>query len=160
MNVGAILVGIGILVGAAAYVARPLFQQSSHSGPNGAANAATRAQLIAQRDAIYALIHELDADHQTGKVNSEDYQNQRGRYVAEGVSILKQLDALTDEKGHADLDAEIEAQVLALRQVHATSTDNGQQPPTAFCTQCGHPAPPEHRFCASCGASLKGVTTQ
>jgi type II secretory pathway pseudopilin PulG len=160
MNVGAILAGIGILIVAAAYVARPLYQRSSNGGQNGAANAVTRAQLIARRDAVYALIRELDTDYQTGKVNSEDYQAQRGRYVAEGVSVLRQLDALTDEKSHPDLDAEIEAQVLALRKVHATPTDNGQEPPTAFCTQCGQPADPEHRFCASCGASLKGVVTQ
>jgi hypothetical protein len=160
MNIGAVLVGLGILVVAVAYMARPLFRQSSNGGQNNAASAATRSQLTSRRDAVYALIRELDADYQTGKVNAEDYQIQRGRYVAEGVSILKQLDALSAGEGHADLNAEIEAQVLALRQAHATSTGEGQQPPLAFCSQCGHPADPEHRFCANCGASLKGVATQ
>jgi hypothetical protein len=141
-------------------MARPLFRRSSNGGQSNAGSAATRSQLTARRDAVYALIRELDADYQTGKVNAEDYEVQRGHYVAEGVSILKQLDALSEGEGHVDLSAEIEAQVLALRQAHATSTDDGRQLPPAFCTQCGHPADLEHRFCANCGASLKGVVTQ
>lgn len=154
------MVGIGILVGVAAFVARPLFERSSEAKEERGATFATRAQLTARRDAVYALIHELDADHQTGKVNAQDYGAQRARYVAEGVSILKELDALPDEDSRAALESEIEAQVLALRQAGAAASDNGQEPVTRFCTQCGQAAGPEHLFCARCGAPLKGVAAQ
>lgn len=150
MNIGAMLVGVALLVLVVAYVARPLFERRV-SGSNGRAVLNTsRAQLLARRDAIYALIRELDADHQTGKTNDEDYQAQRERYVAEGVSLLKQLDALPSENGRAVLEAEIEAAVLALRQAHPSTNQ-----PARFCTHCGHRTDPEHRFCGRCGAPLK-----
>jgi hypothetical protein len=116
--------------------------------------------LITRRDAIYALIRELDADHQTGKINDEDYQALRQRYVTEGVAVLKQLDAIPSRDGRSALEAEIEAAVLALRRAHAVPTPTGPQSAAQFCTQCGHPVDPEDRFCARCGAALKETASQ
>jgi hypothetical protein len=160
MNIGAVLVGIGLLIGVAAFVARPLLERSSSVSLERADAAPTRAQLTAQRDAIYALIRELDADHLTGKVNDEDYQKMRERYVAEGVSILKELDSLPPEHSQAGLEAEIEARVLALRATRPKHAPGGQPYADRFCTQCGQPVDPENRFCAQCGAQLKGVAAQ
>ena len=158
MNVGAILVGIALLVGVAAYVARPLFERPSGENQGRIVEASSRAQLITRRDAVYALIRELDADFQTGKINDQDYRALRKRYVAEGVSVLKQLDALAGEDSRTALEAEIERRVLALRQVPAQAV--AHQPATRFCSQCGHPADPEDRFCAHCGTSLKGTASE
>jgi len=116
--------------------------------------------LITRRDAIYALIRELDADHQTGKINDEDYQALRQRYVTEGVAVLKQMDAMPSQDGRGALEAEIEAAVLALRRAHAAPAPTGPQSATQFCTQCGHAVDPEDRFCARCGASLKEAASQ
>ena len=116
MNIGAILIGVALLVLVAAYVTGPLFGKQS-GRRNGRANSASpQAGLTARRDAVYALIRELDADHQTGKINDEDYQAQRGLYVAEGVSLLKSLDALADKDERAALEDEMETTVLTLRQ--------------------------------------------
>jgi hypothetical protein len=116
--------------------------------------------LITRRDAIYALIRELDADYQTGKINDEDYQASRQRFVAEGVTILKQLDDLSSEDSRNALEAEIEAKVRALRQKPVSASEPGGKPSVSrFCTQCGHPTDPEDHFCAQCGASLKGIAT-
>jgi ribosomal protein L37E len=145
MDIGTILVGVALLVLVVAYVTRPLFERQSGRSNGRATSANPRAQLTAHRDAIYALIRELDADYQTGKINDEDYQTQRKLYVAEGVSLLKSLDALADEDGRAALEAEIEAAVLALRQKPST---------IRFCTQCGHQADPADNFCSRCGAPL------
>jgi hypothetical protein len=160
MNVGAILVGIGLLVGVGAFVARPLFERSTKGSAERSELMTTQGQLTARRDAVYALIRELDADHLTGKINDQDYEAQRERYVAEGVAILKQMDGLPEAGSRTDLDAEIEAQILALRQTPAPPPENGQQPSTRFCTQCGEPVDSEHRFCAQCGAPLKGVAAR
>jgi hypothetical protein len=159
MDIGAILIGIALLVGGAAYVARPLFERPIGDGQGRAASASPRVQLTTQRDAIYALIRELDADYATGKVNNHDYQALRKQYVAEGVSILKQLDTLTSEEGRVALEAEIEARVLALRRTQPAAESAGRQPATRFCTQCGHPAALEDRFCARCGTSLEGTAS-
>lgn len=154
MNIGAILVGLGLLVVVVAYVARPLFDQGSANGRAEAAQA-TSAQLTSQRDAVYALIRELDSDFETGKITEQDYRASRERYVAEGVVILKQLDALAGDPDQVALDAEIEQRVLTLRKVSSAAPDPQVQATLQFCTQCGHPIDPEDRFCAQCGASLR-----
>ena len=160
MNVGAILVGIALVIGIVAYVARPLFERPESGRRQQAETASTRAQLINRRDAIYAVIRELDADHQTGKINDEDHQALRKRYVTEGVAVLKQLDAVPSHDGRSALEAEIEAQVLALRRSGTAPGATGSGSITQFCTQCGHPIDPEDRFCARCGAALKETASQ
>ena len=159
MNIGAILVGIALVVAVTAYVARPL----SEGTPSGVrirdAGGARRARLSHQRDAIYALIRELDVDHQTGKITEQDYRSLRERYVTEGVSVLKQLDALPATDGRSALDNEIEEQVLTMRRRQPTDRAS-RRTVVEHCTQCGHPADPEDRFCARCGASLKGRPSQ
>lgn len=156
MNSGAILVGVAMLVLVGVYVTRPLFEKTSWKGKSQSFS--PRAQLSARRDAIYALIRELDADFQTGKVNEHDYQAQRKRYVAQGVALLQELDAQPDAISldrPATLDDEIEAAVLALRQ---KSGLDKQPDSSRFCTQCGRPADPEDKFCGRCGAALKEAT--
>jgi hypothetical protein len=155
MNIGAILVGIALLVPVVAYVARPLFEKQSGGSKGRAISASPRAQMTARRDAIYALIRELDADYQTGRINDEDYQTQRKLYVAEGVSLLKSLDALADEDGRDALEAEIEAAVLALRQ-----KPGFYESAARFCTQCGYRTDPADNFCGRCGAPLRRTAQQ
>jgi hypothetical protein len=163
MSIGAILVGIALLVLIVAYVARPLFDKerlvtagiATDSAIPGVPALNRRAQLVARRDALYALIRELDTDHQTGKINDQDYQIQRQRYVNEAAAILKQLDTLPEEKTRARLDQEIEAAVLALRQTHPASPPPDSTPDQQFCTQCGASATPADKFCSQCGAPLR-----
>ncbi len=145
MSIGAILVGIALLVLSGAFVARPLFKGQANLVP------APQNPLAAQRDAIYALIRELDSDYAEGKFNDEDYAAQRERYVSQGVEILQQLDALPQQDDQATLDDEIEARVLALRQGRAPSSADEQ---ARFCTNCGQQAAPQHSFCAGCGTEL------
>jgi NADH pyrophosphatase NudC (nudix superfamily) len=160
MNIGAILVGFALLIGGGAYIARPLFERSSGKRQWQTGNANPQTGLVKRRDAIYALIRELDADHQTGKTNDEDYQTLRERHVADGIAILKQLDDLKDASNRTALEAEIEARVQALRQAPAAPRSIDRSEPTRFCSQCGHPTDPEDRFCAHCGAALRGAATQ
>lgn len=161
MDIGAILVGCALLLGAAAYVARPLFEKPADGSHRHAPGDSPQGQLIRRRDAIYALIRELDVDFQTGKVNDQDYQVLRERYVAEGVSTLRQLDAFSSENKQAALAAEIEAQVLALRRTEPVAQAELSEGATVrFCTRCGHPANPADRFCGRCGTALRGVMSQ
>jgi hypothetical protein len=156
MDIGAILVGLGLLVIVAAFVARPLFDRGSRNGDVYRLNGDPAAQLSHQRDAIYALIRELDGDFETGKVTEQDYRVSRERYVADAAAILKQLDAYAGEDRPTAIDAEIERRVLELRKAPA-AVPHGQSGATnLFCTQCGQPADPADRFCAQCGASLRG----
>jgi hypothetical protein len=143
MSIGAILVGIALLVLSGAFVTRPLFKGQVNPAP------VLQNPLAAQRDAIYALIRELDSDYAEGKFNDEDYAAQRERYVNQGVEILKQL----DQGSPASLDDEIEARVLALRQGRAPASSTSEA--ARFCTNCGRQAAPNHSFCAGCGTELR-----
>ncbi|MBN2470078.1 MAG: hypothetical protein JXN59_05065 [Anaerolineae bacterium] len=90
-------------------------------------------RLVSEREAIYAVIRDLDFDYETGKLTDEDYQQQRETWVARGVTVLKAIDSLKqglqaagesqgvdfDALGaaaDADLDAQIEAAVAARRR--------------------------------------------
>ncbi len=148
MSIGAILVGIALLVLSGAFVARPLFKDQTNLLP------ALQNPLAAQRDAIYALIRELDSDYAEGKFNDEDYAAQRERYVSQGVEILEQLDQQA-QGGQGALEDEIEARVLALRQKSAPVSASAQKAKARFCTNCGQQAAPQHDFCASCGTELR-----
>ncbi len=138
----------------------------------------TREALLRQRDAIYAAIRELDFDFRLGKISEEDYHPQRERLALQGVAILKQLDALSPDgdaglEGEIEAEiarrrrkrtgpagqtaparqaglsnAEIEAQIRALRRKSATS------PVASACPRCGAATSPEDRFCRNCGAAL------
>lgn len=155
MNSGAILVGLALLVLVVTYVSRPLFAGQAAGSDGRVVN--PRVQLTARRDALYALIRELDADYQTGKVNDQDYRVQRERYVGAGVALLKQLDG---QDGRAALEAEIEAAVLALRQARPTPGVARRGSAPSYCTRCGHPADREYNFCGRCGAPLKETAGQ
>ena len=159
INNGAILVGIALVIGVIAYVAKPLFKRPPRGMHIRDAGGARQAHLTHQRDAIYALIRELDVDYQTGKILEQDYRSLRERYVTEGVSVLKQLDALPATDGRSALENEIEEQVLAMRRRQPTDRAS-RRTVVEHCTQCGHPADPEDRFCARCGAPLKGRPSQ
>ncbi len=89
-------------------------------------------RLVAEREAVFAVIRDLDFDYETGKLTDEDYQQQRETWVARGVAVLKAIDSLKqglqDTSGlqdydlqkpdhtDADLDAQIEAAVAARRR--------------------------------------------
>jgi hypothetical protein len=159
MDIGAILAGLGLAILVAAYVARPLIlQRVAHD--HAPSELPPRKQLAARRDAVYALIRELDSDYQTGKLNSQDYQTMRERYVIEGAALLKQLDALSGQNGRAALEAELEARVLNLRRDQTAPVAASGGITGRFCTQCGQAVDAGDRFCAYCGAPVKGGAGQ
>jgi double zinc ribbon protein len=90
MDFGSLLLSLALLLLVAFLVARPLLEQrgtpEKESGPAD--------QLLAQRDSLLVALRDLDFDHATGKISDDDYTPQRAQLVAEGVAVLKQLDAL------------------------------------------------------------------
>ncbi len=120
MDIVVALVGLAILVIVAVYVAQPLIARPRVRGP---VQESPRDKLLAERDAIYATIRDLDMDFQTGKLLEADYHALRDRYMARGVEILKELDTLFDldrksEVGgrRSEVGDEIEAAVQARRR--------------------------------------------
>ena len=176
MDIGSLLLGLALLLVIAFVVARPLLQQSgARERPASPAD-----QLLGARERVLTQLRDLDFDHAMSKINEVDYAAQRGQLVAEGVAILKQLDALGPAPGQtagapaAPAD-EIEAAVAQLRARRAASARTApaveagaeieasvaerraSKHPAGdmlFCGQCGAEAVPGDRFCARCGSAL------
>lgn len=115
--------------------------------------------LLLQYASILAALRDLDFDHATDKIPAETYTIQRQQLLAEGVAVLKQLDALgvadAGNTGRSDtLETDIE-RVIAAR-VTAARRQSTVAPPAGahFCPECETQVEPTDKFCATCGATL------
>jgi len=171
MDVVVALIGLAIAVIVAVYIAQPLIIKTR---VKAAAPESPRDKLLAERDALYTTIRDLDLDFQTGKLVEADYRVTREKYTARGVEILKELDALPDlgqlpvRDRKSKVGDEIEAAVRVRRQAQArpapaASEDDieaairaRRQPRTGgrVCPTCGTSFDPADRFCAKCGTAL------
>jgi ribosomal protein L32 len=123
------LVGLAIAVIVVAYIIQPLVIKTR---VKAAAPESPRDKLLAERDTLYAAIRDLDLDFQTGKLVEADYRAMRDKYIAQGVEILKELDALGVDRRPEAADRfprqatavdEIEAAVQARRQSKSQVAD-------------------------------------
>ena len=97
MDIGSLLLGLALLVVIAFVVARPLIER-----PNVADEPLRPVDLLlADRERVLTQLRDLDFDQTMSKINAADYAAQRAQLVAEGVAILKQLDALGLTSGEA-----------------------------------------------------------
>jgi hypothetical protein len=129
MDIVVALIGLAIVVLVAVYVAQPLVTRTR---VKVSADESPRDKLLAERDALYAAIRDLDFDFQTGKLLEVDYRAARGEYTACGVEILKELDALGAGRGRQEARGkgqevaadEIEAAVQARRKHKAETSED------------------------------------
>jgi hypothetical protein len=90
MDIGSLLLGLALLLVIAFVVARPLLEQTGVRERQ----ASPTDQLLGDRERVLTQLRDLDFDHAMSKINEVDYAAQRAQLMAEGVAILKQLDAL------------------------------------------------------------------
>ncbi len=139
------------------FVAYPLLKRRSPS-VNSVEDEKQR-ELYSKRDTTYSMLKELEFDFQSGILTDEDYHDLEARYKRKAISILKNLD---DVGKGANLEEEIEKQVLELRQGKSTSVDDELEKEVLelrrdkgrFCPQCGARCQEGDRFCSRCGTSL------
>jgi hypothetical protein len=120
MQIVAILIGLLIAVGIGWYVSRPLLQAKRLSSVD-----APVLSMEVQRDSLYLQIRELDLDHATGKINTEDYQRTRSDLVAQAADLLRQID------GQAPVvtkEADLEAMIASRRKKQPVSKAAVDQP--------------------------------
>jgi hypothetical protein len=150
MDIGAILIILGVIVLAGVFVARPLLERQPLEEP---AQSRQLSGIQAELDRVLATIQELDMDSAMGKLTDEDYQAQRQSWVSRGAALIKERDQMAGVGAGSAvgaggaLDARIEAEVAMLRRDRAVA-------PAGYCPQCGQPAQSGDRFCVHCGASL------
>jgi hypothetical protein len=127
-------------------VAYPLIAKA-RSAPVEVSSEEQLEELLAQRDAAYQALRELNFDRQVGKITEEDFNAFEVNLKLNAADTLRRLDAWEAEADD-DLDLQLE-QVVAERKA-ALSTGRA-------CPQCGRAAAPEDKFCAGCGAGLPTV---
>lgn len=165
MDLGFIFTSLALFILVAAFVARPLIEKMT-----GVEAEKTHADdLFAQREAILIELRDVDFDHDTGKMNDDDYKEQRARLTSKGVEVLRALDGLKTQEVAPPIntvDDEIENLIAVKRgkKVAKPLPSNGKTPQgdaadKFFCTQCGTQAHADDKFCAKCGASLQKVWT-
>jgi len=109
------------------------------------------AELLSQKEALYASIRELDFDFSIGNLSETDYRELKQRYEEKAVYLLKSIDDLEKEL-EADLSSEetaIEREVLRLRRSRA-----GADIQEAVCPKCGAASALSANFCWKCGTPL------
>ena len=181
MEIIAVLIGVVILAAIGFYVSRPLAQSRRAVPTGGAVDAQT---LEARRESLYTQIKELDLDHETGKVNQEDYARLRADLVAQAAAVLKQIDNMTQSPAPAAPSAQDDLEVLiaARRKTRSTpaattsaaskAADSDMEAAIAArrrttvpvvsgltCPNCGKPIGAEDAFCAKCGTALQTQVT-
>lgn len=162
-----VLVGsVALLIVAVVAVGWPLWRerrQPEAAGETLIADAAADplAELVDRRDSIYKALKELEFDYQVGKVSDADYQAFNTQLKSQAVAVLKEIDALQAIAVDPALDAQIEAEIAALRRngrpqarLEPAAAPAAQAAAAAFCPQCGRQARPGDRFCSRCGAPL------
>jgi hypothetical protein len=93
MTIG-LLLGLLLAIATIAFIAYPLFTGKGLFSTNRGAEADRLADLLARRDGVLRAIADLDFDFQVGKLAESDYRPLRAKYMAQGVAILQELDAL------------------------------------------------------------------
>ncbi len=169
-----ILLAFLLLAAVLAVLAYPLYQ----SRPRAALSVGgALSDLLAQRDGLYATLRDLDLDYELGKLDSEDYNARREKYLSRAALVLKQLDTVRGADGPENaLSDDIEREVAALRRQSTESktppsTDHieprspsprvpsrvlkaGSVRSAPTCPNCGRAYNEGDRFCALCGHTL------
>ncbi len=127
-----LLIGILMIVVAAAFVAAPFF---TRAGAVSLDSVASRGQLQRQKHEAYAAIKEAELDYRMGKLSDADFAGLREKYTVQAAEAI----------------AALEAQSRQRRQPGATKPSTR----VTFCPACGYQVPPRANFCPACGGSLK-----
>jgi hypothetical protein len=179
MDIGSLLLILGVLVLVGVFLARPFLE---HSGTLVSQQEKQLSALLAERERLLNALEELDFDHSLGKIPAEDYPAQRAGLLHKGANVLRELDELRAAPGikgnNGDLEARLEAAINSRRSERQAPSPAGRKPPpqtnpddelealiahrrrdrnekaAGFCPKCGGPVQKSDRFCPKCGATV------
>jgi len=112
MNVD-ILIYVIVGAGALAYVCRPLFVERGEV-ERTSSRESKRRELLEKREQVLEAIREIDFDHQMGKIEGDDYTETRGRYEAQAIELIDQLDKGNGKAGQ--IEDLVEQEIAAARK--------------------------------------------
>lgn len=130
MELGALFVGLAMLVGSLPFVIKPL--RGIASGRDSKANILPNSEE--KRKADLSALLDLDFDYRTGKVSEEDYSTVRAQLVSDAAQYIRLEKSVEDEQ--------IEEMISARRAKPSSSQ---------ACSHCGHTIGADSHFCSQCG---------
>ncbi len=101
----AIVIALGIALAAVAFVAAPLFfgaRQAARVAAGEGQASGDLAELLAEKETVYAAIQELDFDLKSGKLSEEDHHGLRRRYEERAAALLRAIDDLHPSSERSD----------------------------------------------------------
>lgn len=139
-----------ILLTAAALfaVAYPIVLRSSSARPAPTSAHEALDELLAQRDAAFQALRELNFDHQLGKITDDDFVAFEAHLKQVAADALRALDGW-----EADADTHLLRVIEHAARERRTDLA-GSAAGSRACPACDRPATPEDKFCAGCGAAL------
>ena len=166
MSIGAILVGIAILVMTIPIVIKPFLNDKSIESSNPADSGLDN--LGDRHSELLLALRDLDFDHQIGKVTEEDYGALRETLLVQAATALE-----TREKQDAEQDARLEEAIRLRRDKQSTTRECSQcgasldlsdrfcrvcgKPVETTCPKCGEKMRPSDLYCNSCGTKMPEV---
>jgi hypothetical protein len=136
-DLGALIAGTVLAVGALAFVLYPLFFDVRPR------RAAPRVKTEESDDSAIRALREIEFDKATGKLSDADYAELRAEYGAKAVRELRDagaaLPAVPSASGPAPVTDPIEARVRAYRASHRECRTDGlrPEPDAIYCSACG-----------------------
>jgi hypothetical protein len=142
-DVGALVAGTLLAVGALAFVLYPLFF-AVRPRP---ARASRTPDVRASDDSAIVALREIEFDKATGKLSDSDYAELKRTYSERALRELRRAGP-TEEQTDP-----IEARVRAVRRTHRECVSCGvrPEPDAIFCSTCGAFL---DRACPACGADI------
>jgi hypothetical protein len=92
-----------------------------------------RERLKLYYERVLRNIHDLDEDHLTGKLNPDEYQSERERWVQRGVAALKAIESIDAEHLIISPSADVAALDEAIdRTLTLNQPENSQRADASF----------------------------
>jgi hypothetical protein len=140
-----IIVAVLMSIVAMLAVAYPVLAQMGERGPATSSAADTLEELLAERDAAFQALRDLNFDHQIGKITDEDFVVFEANLKESAANALRALDRWESETD-SEVDLVLERAVAARRVALGT--------PGLACPNCGRPSAAGDAFCAGCGQPI------
>lgn len=149
MDLAAIMLGATLAAAVILFIARPWWSAQKPALAASSPAQQNLTELEHQHDAVLSALRDLEFDRSVGRVAAKDYAVVRNDLLSEAATIVEQLDTASTTT-NLDLDAQIEAEIAALRQISGPAAATSG----ATCPACRQTARPGDNFCRSCGNRL------
>lgn len=95
MSIEGLIASLVVVGLAALYIALPLLRGNRENSSDLALQKQSE-RLLVYYERVLTNLRDLDEDHATGKITSDEYQFEREDWVQRGVQVLKALDHLQE----------------------------------------------------------------